>query len=150
MEKLCGSPQGGVTSPVIFAFYISSLKPISDNICYVKFADDLTVIHYINKPSDDKLQEELLSINSWYGENNMLINLNKTKWMIYSKPKNLILRPISRNNVIIEEFQQCKLLGFIISDNMKLCHHVDSVVKRSNKKLYTIIQLKRALSLIHI
>ena len=56
-------PQGGVQSPCLFAFYISSLSPISRKCQYIKFADDLTILNFITNPDDGFLQQELTNVN---------------------------------------------------------------------------------------
>ena len=37
-----------------------------------------------------------------------------------------------------------KILGLIISDSLQWNHHVNYIIKKANKRLYCLIQLKRA------
>ena len=57
-EITSGVLQGSVFGPVLFAMVIDSLSPLCLNSLYIKFADDVTVLHFSRSAEDDHLQLE--------------------------------------------------------------------------------------------
>ena len=51
---------------------------------------------------------------------------------------------ISRYNTGIEVVSSAKLLGVVVSDNLRRNAHVESICKKAAKRLYFLKQLKRA------
>lgn len=66
-----GTPQRGVISPIIFAFIISTLVPISSNCKFIKYVDDLTIISVSNNFESNHLQQEMDHGNA-YGVLNII------------------------------------------------------------------------------
>lgn len=52
--------------------------------------------------------------------------------------------PLIINGSAIEVVKSAKLLGFTISNDLTWDKHVDNVIKKVNKRIYFLIQLKRA------
>ena len=51
---------------------------------------------------------------------------------------------IQINNEQIQVVDHAKILGLTISENLQWTYHISEVVKKANKRLYCLIQLKRA------
>ena len=60
-----GVPQGSVVGPILFSMAFNSLNPLCQNTKFIKYADDLTVLHFLRNENEDNLQLELNSINDW-------------------------------------------------------------------------------------
>lgn len=63
--------------------------------------------------------------------------------IIFSKQPPTI-DPLIINGSAIEVVKSAKLLGFTISNDLTWNKHVDNVIKKVNKRIYSLIQLKRA------
>jgi hypothetical protein len=57
---------------------------------------------------------------------------------------NFLIRPIVVGNNLIESISTYKLLGVAISRDLKWNHHVEHILKKANKRLYSLRMLKKA------
>ncbi len=74
-----------------------------------------------------------------------MLNERKCKVMRISFTKSeKDFSPVKINNVPLEVVQHAKILGLNVSDNLKWNYHVNEIVKKSSKRLYFLIQLKRS------
>ena len=103
-----GVIQGSVLGPVLFSVMVSDLKPISDQNDLIKFADDMTLL--VPESSDTDISTEFQAIKRWATENKFIINLQKTKELIFRRPRPYkpIPPPILQG---IERVTVAKLLG---------------------------------------
>jgi len=139
-----GTPQGSLISPLLFAALCQSLKPKHSNCLYVKYADDLTVIHNTSKPESIDLQNELVHINQWCEDNLMLINVKKTK-VLHIPNRKLPIKPyIHLNNQTVEVVEHAKLLGLMIQSNLKWQAHISSSIGKACKLFFPLLQLRRS------
>jgi hypothetical protein len=74
-----GVPQGSLLGPVLFSILMDSLQPVLDQSIYIKYADDITVVHNVRTNNDDQLQQEWAHICCWANENELPINFKKTQ-----------------------------------------------------------------------
>lgn len=137
-----GTPQGGIISPILFAFIMSKLIPLNDSTEYIKYADDLTVLHTYSQFS--RLDSELNNINSWCAANNMTLNASKTKIMHFGNAPHNHYPSLNFNGNCINEVTSTLLLGIYFDSDHKWKSHTTYIVKKANKVLFHLICLKRA------
>ena len=129
-----GARQGGVLSPLIFAFYINhiletildlpvgcSLNGYKTNIlCY---ADDIIVM----APSADGVQRILNVLTGMLSELCLTVNVLKSQYVIFwSNARKVSSSPkILMNGVEVKEVSQCKYLGVILSGDGSMKHDID-------------------------
>ena len=113
-----GVNQGGISSPFLFREYMSDLKSFLDEytgVCvsneiliHQLWADDLFMVSDSQKNS----QKQLNGLENFCAENHMIVNVVKTKYMIYGKSMkiNLFL-----NGNEIERVESYKSLGTVLS-----------------------------------
>ena len=139
-----GVPQGTKLGPWLLILMINDLRPVHHERW--KYIDDATVseIIHINTPS--KIQDTVDCVQNWSVENKMQLNASKCKELVisFTKPEKEFPR---LNKIIsgqIETVNHARILGLTISKDLKWNQHITNIVKKANKRIYFIIQLKRA------
>jgi hypothetical protein len=137
-----GFPQGTWLGPLAFVTLIDDLQPS----CAVhKFIDDTTFTEILptlsNSSRMDQFGEEL---ERWSADNCMLINHNKTKEIILGNINHNKLPALSIGGHTIQRVNSFKLLGIIISDDLRWEAHISAICSKVNSRLYFLKQLRRA------
>ena len=78
----------------IFNIYINDLPSASEFFKFIMYADD-TTLHYcidsINSTDRDRIiNHELDNVNNWLVSNKLLLNVKKTKYMVFHKHINTV------------------------------------------------------------
>ena len=110
-----------------------------------KYVDDTTVSENIPKGQQSKSQEAVDAIYDWSKENLFQLNGEKTKELVISFSRDSPQFPgVCIDGTPIKTIQSTKLLGLKINDTLTWNDHREELVKKASKKLYFLIQLKRA------
>ena len=87
-----GVPQGSIIGPLLFLIYINDLPNSSKLFNFLMYADDTTLFCCLeditSKNKAHTLNIELEGVHSWLKANRLTLNVNKTKYMLFSKRKN--------------------------------------------------------------
>ena len=76
--------------PIFFLLYINDITKVIKHSEICLFADD-TVIYNSNKDyqlAENELQEDLNSVNTWLNNNELTINIKKSKVMTFNTTSN--------------------------------------------------------------
>ena len=140
-----GAPQGCVLSPLLFTLLIHDCVARFEGNQIINFADDTTVVGIVNGNDESSYREEVKHLEGWCSDNNLLLNVDKTKEMIVdfrkSQPEHT---PLSISGAPVERVENIKFLGVQISDKLTWSRNTTGIVKRAQQKLYFLRKLKKA------
>ena len=97
-----GVPQGSVIGPLLFPLVIDSLSPVCENSFYLKYADDLTILHFIRQVGDDRLQIEIDHVRDWTANHNLVINESKCCILDVITKRSISCDPISLSKAFVK------------------------------------------------
>ena len=135
-----GVPQGSVLGPLLFCLVIDKLSTVCSNSDMLKYADDVTVFHYVRDPNDDHLTDEWKNIIAWSKGVGLSLNTDKCFVMDIITKRNLSLRPVPE--LVNRDF--AKILGVIFSSDLSWNRQIGNTISKANKHIYIIRNLKRS------
>jgi len=147
--KNCGVPQGGILSPTLFKIYTNDMEQClvhKDSSIY-QYADDTTIIVNADNPNSliSKANDELDAIYHYCVMNNLILNLSKTKGMVFNNISHYCFdHYIVVNNYRIDIVNSFKYLGVYIDDNLKFSsqiHHICGKLSSCNYVLSRTAQI---------
>ena len=157
-----GGPQGATFGIWEYLTQSNSNSDCVDPDYRFKFVDDMTVLEKVNLlvaglasfnchasvPSDIpthgqlipaehlKSQEYITKILEWTDKQKMIMNQKKTKVMIFNFTNNYqFTTKLMMNNEFLEVVNEAKLLGVIITDDLKWDKNIEYLVKKANGRM---------------
>ena len=149
-----GVPQGSILGPLLFLIYINDL-PNATSLEVLSFADDTTIYSsgHNHQHLFETLNLELNKLYIWLCENQLSLNITKTKYMVFG-PHGFIINPnlnIKINNVNIQRIgaglgeETTKFLGINFDQNLTWKPHVDNICKKISKAVFALNKVKNVL-----
>lgn len=140
-----GVPQGSVLGPVLFCLATDSLSPVCPNTYIMKYADDVTFLHFVHDSCDDNLQAEFDNLLKWSSDVHLPLNFNKCCVMDIITKKNMCFSDVSLpDGTSLCNVSSLRLLGVIFSSDMRWNEHFENIVKRASRRLYIMYNLRRS------
>ena len=140
-----GVPQGSVLGPIFLILFINNLPKVIKHSEVCRFADD-TVIYNSKKNTEaleKELKEDLISVSNWLNNNELTINIKKSKVMTFNtrtkKMGNINLQINRQNFDIVDSY---KYLGLIIDDKLSFQKHFYNIAGRASHKLRKLKEIR--------
>ena len=137
----CGVPQGTCLGPLLFIILINgSTNPLMSNF---NFMDDKTLSHSYKGDPTNVIQSALDIESEFASKNKMKINSSKCHAITFNfSSKNSEPTNLTRNGETINNCDKIKLLGVIISKDLKWRENTKEICEKLNRKLYLLSKLK--------
>ena len=138
-----GVPQGTKLGPWLFILMINDLK-LTD-ITHWKYIDDTTVSETIPRNGTSQIQSGANELEMWNLQNKFQLNVQKCKELLFQFHRNRV--PFDNIHLLAgcpNLVRQAKILGVTVSDDLRWSTHVLNIIKKANKRIFFIVQLKRA------
>ena len=108
------------------------------------FADDTTVVGLITDNDETAYGEEVRDLTVWYKDNNLSLNMIKTKEMIVDYMKRRTEHtPTLIDGAVVEQVKSFKFLGVHITNKLTCSKHTKKVLKRARQNQFPHRRLKR-------
>lgn len=138
-------PQGTKFGPWLILVMINDLT-VSDPFNIWKYVDDSTVSETILKGEKSNSQLVLNEVNNWTKKNLFQLNSDETKELVinFNRPNEESMSPLYIEDQPIKSVKSAKLLGVTLNSELSWNNHIENLVKSASRKLYFLVQLKRA------
>ena len=142
-----GIVQGSTSGPRLFNLYLQDINKVAQKCSIYNFADDTVIL--ISSKNIDELEQitnsELEKINQYFVNNNLVLNLNKTCYMVL-KPqrKKKKIRPldIKIDKNTLKEVEQFKYLGIWLDNKLSFKYHHKMITEKLQSTINMLICTK--------
>ena len=122
-----------VLGPVLFLLYINDMHRSANQMSFVHFADDTTVLSSDINGVHATVNRERVGVDNWLKTNRLSLNVSKTSYMIISNQKNAF--DIKIRESILTNVSTVIFLGVALDENLTFNDHVNKVTSKISKSV---------------
>ena len=139
----CGVPHGSLLGPLLF-IYINDFCKSSDVLSFILFADDSNLFYSHRNPNSlvNVVNSELDKVTQWIKANKLSLNLQKTKYMLFSNSIDTLPKNIIFDDTPLEVVSFIKFLGISVDNKLSWKYHIDNTCKIISQNIGIINKLK--------
>ena len=131
-------------SPLLYSLFNHEGVAKHNSNSIIKFADDTTVVGLITDNDETAYREEVRELAVWCQDNNLAINVSKTKELIMAYRKRRAEQAhINIDRAVVEWVKSFKFLGVHITNELSWSKHTKTVVKMAQQNFFPLRRLKR-------
>ena len=146
-----GIPQGSILGPLLFVVFINDICDLNfqEHTKLCLYADDTALFCKARDVSSVQisLQSEFEKIMQWVQTNDLKLNTNKCKAMLFGTHKKVRAKQIliQHESQVIEQVNNFKYLGIIFDNLLKFDKHIDKTCNKIARTIGFIRQIKQYL-----
>ncbi|KAK3548116.1 hypothetical protein QTP70_004887 [Hemibagrus guttatus] len=119
--------------------------PMHSSNHIIKFADDTIMVGLISKNDESADREEVQRLTSWCKDNNLSLNVEKTKEMVVDfRRAQSEHSPLNINGSNVEIVKSTKFLCVHLADDLTWSLNTSSITKKAQQRLYFLRRLRKA------
>ncbi|KAK3575550.1 hypothetical protein QTP86_029468 [Hemibagrus guttatus] len=129
-----GAPQGCVLSPLLFTLLTHDSAAMHSSNHIIKFADDPTVVGLISKNDESAYREEVQWLTAWCKDNNLSLNVEKTKEMVVDfRRAQSDHSPLNINGSTMKIVKRTKFLGVHLAEDLTWSLNTGSITRKAQQ-----------------
>lgn len=144
-----GVPQGSIVGPLIFLLFVNDLPDHVKSAFLTAYVDDSSFIVFALTLDElvRLVNQTISSFDAWCRQNQLILNINKTEVMFFSKRRPAPLELINElKNHNLNLSSKVKFLGLMLDNKLSWEPHIDGVCAKLNSAYFAMWQLKDKLS----